>query len=315
MKLLFLLSLICFVQLISFGQKNVFLNLKPVFLGADFETGVSYQHPSGDFLSIDYLNYYVSDIIITHDGGQMITASPSVFLVSMEEHLLSLGNLQVENIEHIEFTLGVPQRFNTQDGSESIDISSYPGDHPLSFQDPSMYWGWAFGYMHVVTAGSPTFELHNVGPQLAKQISLDVIPTETSNTQIDLELYCNVDRWFNSITLSGMLISHGAGPENVQMMSNLLTEEVFTVSAQALIPEYIAQQAFVYHNAEGLNVANIPSQATSLELTDQLGRLITSQYVSGASAFSIDIEQKGLVFVSLFNQDGLELETIKYIML
>ena len=98
MKLLFLLSLICFVQLISFGQKNVFLNLKPVFLGADFETGVSYQHPSGDFLSIDYLNYYVSDIIITHDGGQMITASPSVFLVSMEEHLLSLGNLQVENI-------------------------------------------------------------------------------------------------------------------------------------------------------------------------------------------------------------------------
>jgi hypothetical protein len=61
-------------------------------------------------------------------------------------------------------------------------------------------------------------------------------------------------------------------------------------------------------------VANIPSQATSLELTDQLGRLIISQYVSGTSAFSIDIEQKGLVFVSLFNQDGLELETIKYIM-
>ena len=130
MKLLFLLSLICFVQLISFGQKNVFLNLKPVFSGADFETGVSYQHPSGDFLSIDYLNYYVSDIIITHDGGQMVTASPAVFLVSMEDHLLSLGNLQVESIEHIEFTLGVPQRFNTQDGSESIDISSYPEDHP-----------------------------------------------------------------------------------------------------------------------------------------------------------------------------------------
>ena len=194
------------------------------------------------------------------------------------------------------------------------DISSYPSDHPLSFQDPGMYWGWAFGYMHVVTAGMPFFELHNVGPQLAKQVSLDVIPTETSSTQIDIELFCNVDRWFNSIEFSEMLLSHGAGPENVQMMSNLLTDEVFTVAAQALIPEYINTQAFVYHNAQGLNVANIPSQAKLLKVSDQLGRLLQSQPISGDSALSLDLDQKGVVFVSLLNQEGTELETIKYIL-
>lgn len=305
--------LIIFSPLFSIGQKNVFLNLKPVFQGADFESGESYQHPSGQFLSVDYLNYYVSDVMITYDGGQILTASPAVFLVSMEEHLLFLGNFQLENIEHIEFTLGVPERFNTQDGSEAIDISSYPADHPLSFQDPGMYWGWAFGYMHVVTAGTPTFELHNVGPQLAKQISLDVIPTETSSAQIDIELYCNVDRWFNSILFSGMLISHGAGPENVQMMSNLLTEDVFSISAQASISEHINTQSFVYQNQAGLNVSNIPSHATSVKITDQLGRLVLAQNILGASELVLACEQKGIIFISLINQAGTELETIKYI--
>jgi hypothetical protein len=251
--------------------------------------------------------------MITHDGGQILTASPAVFLVSMEEHLLFIGNFQVENIEHIEFTLGVPERFNTQDGAEATDISSYPAGHPLSFQDPGMYWGWAFGYMHVVTAGTPTFELHNVGPQLAKQISLDVIPTETSSAQIDIELYCNVDRWFNSILFSGMLISHGAGPENVQMMSNLLTEDVFSISAQASIPEHINTQSFVYQNQAGLNVSNIPSHATSVKITDQLGRLILSQNILGASELVLACEHEGIIFISLINQAGTELETIKYI--
>ena len=305
--------LIIFSSLVSIGQKNVFLNLKPVFQGADFETGESYQHPSGQFLSVDYLNYYVSDVMITHDGGQILTASPAVFLVSMEEHLLFLGNFQIENIEHIEFTLGVQERFNTQDGAEATDIYSYPAGHPLSFQDPGMYWGWAFGYMHVVTACTPTFELHNVGPQLAKQISLDVIPTETSSAQIDIELYCNVDRWFNSILFSGMLISHGAGPENVQMMSNLLTEDVFSISAQASIPEHINTQSFVYQNQAGLNVSNIPSHATSVKITDQLGRLVLAQNILGASELVLACEHEGIIFISLINQAGTELETIKYI--
>ena len=314
MKLLFTLCLLFFVPLISFSQKSIFLNLNPVFLGVPLELGTTYTHPSDQSFSIDYLNYYVSDVIITHDGGQEFTAMPSVHLATMEDYTLFLGNYDVQNVEHIEFTLGVPERFNTQDGAEAIDISSYPENHPLSFQDPGMYWGWAYGYMHVVTAGMPFFELHNVGPQLSKQVSLDVIPTETSSTQIDIELFCNVDRWFNSIEFSTMLVSHGAAPENVQMMSNLLTDEVFSVSAQAIIPEYINTQSFVYHNSEGLNVANIPSQAKFLKVSDQLGCLIQSQAISGTSVISLDIEQKGVVFVSLFNQEGSELETIKYIL-
>ena len=314
MKIKKLIILLVFAPIAAIGQKSVFLNLEPVFLGSQFETGITYTHPSGQSFSVDYLNYYVSDISITYDGGQELMVLPSVHLVTADNHLLSLGNYDVDNIEQIEFILGVPQRLNTQDGSESIDISSYPEDHPLSFQDPSMYWGWAFGYMHVVTAGSPTFELHNVGPQLSKQVALDVIPTETSSTQIDIELYCNVDRWFNSIDLSsGMLISHGDGPDNVQMMSNLLTEEVFSVSAQAAIPEYINSQSFVFQNQVGLNVSNIPSHATSLKITDQLGRLVLTKNILGASELVLACEHKGIIFISLMNQAGTELETIKYI--
>jgi hypothetical protein len=110
-----------------------------------------------------------------------------------------------------------------------------------------------------------------------------------------------------------MLISHGAGPENVQMMSNLLTEDVFSISAQASIPEHINTQSFVYQNQAGLNVSNIPSHATSVKITDQLGRLILSQNILGASELVLACEHEGIIFISLINQAGTELETIKYI--
>ncbi|MBL6668140.1 MAG: hypothetical protein ISP69_05655, partial [Crocinitomicaceae bacterium] len=61
MKLLYTLCLLFFVSLISFGQKGVFLNLNPVFLGVPLEIGTTYTHPSDQSFSIDYLNYYVSD--------------------------------------------------------------------------------------------------------------------------------------------------------------------------------------------------------------------------------------------------------------
>lgn len=309
------LLILFLLPLALFGQKDIFLNIEPVFVGAPFELSTSYTHPSGDSYSFDYLKYYVSDVIVTHDGGQVFTCLPEVFLVNTENHLLALGNYDVENIEHIEFTLGVPARFNLQDGSEAIDISSYPETHPLSFQTPSMYWGWAFGYMHVVTAGEPLFELHNVGAQLAKQVDLDVIQTETSSTQLDLEIYCNVDRWFNSIDLTvGMLVSHGAEPENVQMMSNLLSEEVFTLSADASIDEQYITKPFVFFSANGVQVQNIPAQTQSITVTDELGRKIHSKKVSNQSEVSLELKYSGLVFITMLNAQGGIIESIKYIL-
>ena len=309
------LILTILLPLSLFGQKNIFLNIEHVFVGAPFELETIYTHPSGDSYSFDYLNYYVSDVIITHDGGQVFTCLPSVFLVTTENHLLYLGGYEVENIEHVEFTLGVPTRFNNQDGAEAIDISAYPETDPLSFQSPSMYWGWAFGYMHVVTAGWPLFELHNVGLQLAKQVSIDVIPTETSSSQIDIELYCNIDRWFNSIDLTGgMLVSHGPGPENVQMMSNLLTEEVFTMSAQASIGEQYLSNALVFFNDKGLHVNNLPVQTQSIVVTDQMGRKIREKKISNQTETLFELKDSGLVFITIFNAQGGAIQSIKYIL-
>jgi hypothetical protein len=308
------LLILFLLPLALFGQKDIFLNIEPVFVGVPFEISTTYTHPSGDSYSFNYLKYYVSDVIVTHDGGQEFTCLPAVFLVSTESHLLTLGSYDVENIERIEFTLGVPARFNLQDGAEAIDISSYPEEHPLSFQSPSMYWGWAFGYMHVVTSGLPFFELHNIGAQLAKQVDLEVIQTETSSTQLDLEIYCNVDRWFNSIDLtSGLLISHGAESENVQMMGNLLTEEVFTMSAEASIDEQYITKPFVFYSPSGNQLQNLPVQTENITVTDQLGRKIYSKKVSNQSKVSLDFQFSGLAFITMHNAQGGAIESIKYI--
>ena len=88
---------------------------------------------------------------------------------------------------------------------------------------------------------------------------------------------------------------------------------MFSISAQASIPEHINTQSFVYQNQAGLNVSNIPSHATSVKITDQLGRLILSQNILGASELVLACEHEGIIFISLINQAGTELETIKYI--
>ena len=137
----------------SWAQKNVFLNINPLFNSSTLQMGTILTHSSGESYTLDHFDYYVSDVIITHDGGQVSIALDDVYLVEPDNHTLYLGSLSLENIEQVEFTIGVPDRLNTQQGSESADISTYPETHPLSFQLPSMYWGWQFGYMPMIIGG------------------------------------------------------------------------------------------------------------------------------------------------------------------
>ena len=174
-------ALVLSFSIVAFNaQKSVFLNISPVFNSNPLQMGVEVQHNSGEVYALDHFDYYVSDITLTHDGGQLTTVEQAVFIVEPDNHVLNLGNLALENIEALEFTVGVPARFNTQQGTEAMDISLYPETHPLSYQSPSMYWGWSFGYMHMIIGGgegSNYFELHSVGPTLQRQVNLSVVQT------------------------------------------------------------------------------------------------------------------------------------------
>jgi len=289
------------------AQKSVFLNVSPVFNSNPLQMGVEVQHNNGEAYALDHFDYYVSDIVLTHDGGQLTTVEQAVFLVEPDNHVLNLGYLALQNIEAIEFTVGVPARFNTQQGTEAMDISLYPETHPLSFQSPSMYWGWSFGYMHMIIGGgegSNYFELHSVGPTLQRQVNLSVIQTDVSDSQIDLNLQCHVDRWVNGIELLTVGSAHGALPQNVMAMDNVLSEEVFTLSpsATSLTLDHLASHIYTWEDQ--IIYSNLTAETSTIMLFDQMGRQILNADISSSNG-SIQLAENhsGLLFV--FCKDAL----------
>jgi hypothetical protein len=292
------------------AQKNVFVNINPVFNEDPLQIGVELQHNNGEIYALDHFDYYVSDVLLTHDGGQLTTVQQAVYLVEPDNHVLYLGLVNVENIENIEFTVGVPNRFNTQQGIEAADISTYPETHPLSFQLPSMYWGWSFGYMPMIIGGSEGasyFELHSVGPTLQRQVVLAVIQTDVSASQINLELQCHVDRWVNGIELLTAGAAHGAFPSNITAMDNILTESVFTVSPMAGLIEFSSTSTIFFSEGQ-LNYINIPARVKEICVYDQLGRILLSEPVYNQDSFAFDFSDKGLVFVLCRDAFGSILE-------
>ena len=97
----------------TWAQKNIFLNIKPVFNAVSLQMGTTLTHGSGESYALDHFDYYVSDVIITHDGGQVSNPLDDVYIVEPDNHTLYLGFLSLENIEQVEFTIGVPDRLNT----------------------------------------------------------------------------------------------------------------------------------------------------------------------------------------------------------
>lgn len=299
-RLAFLFILLAGAQYAG-AQKNVFLNISPVFNSDPLEMDVTLVHNNGDSYALDHFDYYVSDIIITHDGGQESIALETVYLIEPESHTLYLGNFDLESVEQIEFTVGVPARLNTQDGAEAMDISSYPETHPLSFQIPSMYWGWSFGYMPMIIGGNGAggfFELHSVGQGLQKKVDLSVVQTDASSSQINLELLCNVDRWVNGIQLSSVSMMHGAFPDNVMAMNNVNTENVFTLSPSASLLSIVQTPAHIYVSYGDLFYSNLSKSTEELTVYDPLGRLILSSVISNSKgSVALKDQHKGPVFV------------------
>ena len=124
---------------ISFSQKNVFIEILPIVGSSQLQIGANHVDLTGTAFKLDHFDYYLSNLHVIHDGGQDLDFSDTVFLVEPTNYVLYLGFLNVQNIEQINFSIGVPAAINTSVSPTAVDISTWPLGHPLSFQDPSMY--------------------------------------------------------------------------------------------------------------------------------------------------------------------------------
>jgi hypothetical protein len=312
----FLLIILLF-PILGFSQKDLFLTLKPVFGTQDYQTQTNYVGNNGKVVKLEYLKYYLGDLSIVHDGGQILDLSESVYLIGDTTFTLFLGQQSVNQIEEVNFLVGVPSRFNTEAGALAQDISLYPETSPLSFQSPSMYWGWAAGYMHMVVEGKADgnndqnpeafFQLHNFGDHSQAPVSLtNVIQTNTNATQIDVFLNCHIDRWLNNINLASVGILHGEDGLNLEVMQNVLSQNVFDQPANASVTnltkdivQFSSQQGTIQCTWKGLE------KGLTLNLIDQSGSLLRSQSISGQGQFAWNVLSAGIYFIQYTDLEGL----------
>ena len=299
MRILFLTFLL-FTALSSWAQKNIFLNLTPLFGNQTFALNQTFIGNDGIAVQIQDFNYYLSDVKIFHDNGQQTNLPTSIWLVTPTQHSLYLGYLAVEQIDSINFTIGVPKRYNTQAGALAQDISTYPETHPLSFQSPSMYWGWSFGYMHMITGGKADsnndgvpnayFELHNLGNNNQQSVTLPTIQT-TTGSQTDLFYNCHIDRWLNQMPLSSVGVLHGETGLNQSVMQNVNTQDVFTLNPSATIQENHNLFVSWKQNASEITIQGLQNQSIkNYQVFSNTGQKVLDHQVNTPSA-SVPLEQ------------------------
>lgn len=305
-----LIALLVLISSFGFSQKDIFLHINPTFNSVNFNLNTNYTGLDGKVINLDHFNYYISDVVLTHDGGIQTAVVDPVFLFTPLDFGFYLGSYNIQQIEQLNFLVGVSSRYNTQSGSEAVDISTYPATNPLSFQTPSMYWGWQFGYMHMIVGGNADsnndqildayFEIHNLGDHNQRAVQMPVVPTNTTATQADIYLQCNIEQWLRNMPLATVGVLHDQIGLNDSIMANVNLFPVFTQPLNAGQMENSAPEVLVYENV--VSWKNL--EASNLKIIDMSGRIISNDKLLESSGnLSLGLNT-GLYWIQIYLDNG-----------
>jgi hypothetical protein len=196
----------------------------------------------GYYFNITRLQYYVSEIVLTHDGGQVTPITDLYILVNpATDAEFPLGNLAVTHIEKIQFSVGVDQAHN------HLDPASYDETHPLAPQNPSMHWGWASGYRFIALEGlagadansmNNIYQIHTVDDANYYTVYLDVSGVQSGD---DLLININADyaQFLKGLDVSAGVISHASTGPSRTIVNNI--RDVFSagVSTSLIAPDVV----------------------------------------------------------------------------
>jgi hypothetical protein len=207
-----------------------FANARPVYLridhtqnGLPFDMSRVFPSVDGTYdMKVTSLRYYVSEVTVIHDGGKQELLTDVFLLVDAGKPTkFFLADLDVDNVERVVFSIGVPVFLNHNDPAK------YPEGHPLGFQNPSMHWGWAAGYRFVAFEGlagrgeapSTVFQFHTLSDDLFTTTSVTTSAIN-SDDEVVIPVRAEVSQILNGIDATYGQIVHGATGDAITVMQN-----------------------------------------------------------------------------------------------
>lgn len=282
-----LLSVLSFLSvLVVQAQNNIELHLSPRLGAAPFALNTAVSAGSYEY-KITRLEYYISEIKITHDGGQVTPMTDMYLLVRPAiDSMYDLGtHPDITNVESITFSVGVDQAHN------HLDPAAYPANHPLAPQNPAMQWGWSAGYRFVAIEGKAganfanDYEIHALGDANYKTLTLNTVAENQSNGDKTIHLIADYAQVLNSINVSAGLIVHGSTGKAITLMNNM-KNVVFTAETATMTIDPAFEGAFaVSPNPAAPGKAMVTMTLPAgydyrVTLTDLAGRVVINQPVS-----------------------------------
>lgn len=311
----------CFFSITIFAQNTLQLNINHKLGENDFALNQASENNLGNFFMVSRLEYYISEIVITHDGG-METALEDVYLLvdAPETTTFELGDYPISEVENISFHIGVDPDANHS------DPVSYPSEHPLAPTFPSMHWGWAAGYRFVAFEGKSgsqnnqqTMEFHCLGDS---NYWLSEIPVTTSahNNVVTINLDADCNKLLEGIDVSAGVINHSETGEVKEVMTNF-RDFVFTPTP---VDTTVVMGIEDLNNVNEMALYPIPSvdvlnmtftldeaQTMNISISNVLGQTIVAvpqrDFVQGKNLISINTQDfvDGLYFINVETKEQL----------
>lgn len=303
--------------LILQSQTSVSVDIQHLINGEVLNMGSPYTAEEGYNFNINRLEYYLTDIKIVHDGGTITEVEDTWLLVDAADNTsFNLGSFDVDVIEGLQFAVGVDPDHN------HLDPATYPADHPLAPQNPSMHWGWASGYRFVALEGKAgpdlliTYEIHALGDENYFNVLMTGEAASNGNNRtIYVQADCN--EMFNNINVSGGVISHGSSGEAQTLLQNFKVI-VFSINDQVVGQEEINDsfEMNLYPNPMNSDILNIrfPEMINtnySLQLMDEQGRKL-SEYTISESQYKLDMSafENGIYLLRISSAQQSRIEKI-----
>ncbi len=322
-RILLLLLAVLSVQGMN-AQMDVALHLHPKLGDQAFALNTTATAEMGYPFRVTRLQFYVSEIKLVHDGGQVTPVTDLHLLVTAQkDSIFELGSFPVTAIEGIEFSIGVDAAHN------HLDPASYASGDPLAPQNPTMHWGWSAGYRFICLEGKTSnnggstfpdvFQVHTVDDGNYKTVNIPVQGVMDGG-HLAIHLDANYHHILAELDVTGGVTSHGATGASATIAENM-KNLVFTPSVVSGVTEPGIVGTFgISPNPTNGNATlryDLPGyEQLMLTVSDLAGRTVLTRELSG-SAQSISLEtnwQPGIYVARIFGGDrllGLEKLVVK----
>lgn len=292
----------------SFAQNNVQFKINHKLGNASFAMETPAKNNLDHDFEVTRLEYYISEISITHDGGMETTVEDLWILVDAEESTqIDLGDHDINMVEKVSFSTGVDPDHN------HLDPSTYQSSHPLAPQSPSMHWGWTSGYRFVAFEGyggsafDQTFQLHGLEDENYFQTEV-VLDIAADNGEVLINLDADYTRALEDISVNSGVIVHGGYGAAKQCLENFRDFVFSPASPTSSAIDFSEVSKFeVFPNPTNGNAVLMLETNKDLtyqvSVTDVLGKQVMFfDAVNSNTTIDLTLNEAGFYFINLIKE-------------